>query len=315
MTIQTIHLSEDLIGQRLDAALASLLDGVSRAQIQSWIKDGRVTLNGEPLKVSFKSKIPVTLKLDRPVKKPFAPPLPEDKHADLRIVFEDDYLLVIDKPSGVVVHPGAGRRDGTLVNMLLGHTELSDMGDTERPGIVHRLDKDTSGLMIVAKTNAVHAALAELLQKHEISRVYRALVWNVPRPAVGRIETKIGRDPKSRQRQAVLKTSGKDAVTHYKMLKAFGTDAALVECRLETGRTHQIRVHMAHIGCPVIGDPLYSGRHEKREKKFDLDLSSGQMLHAGEISFIHPVTEEEMKFKSDLPEFFAAAEKILSRLA
>ncbi len=305
MTTETIHLTEDFIGRRLDAVLAELFHDVSRAQIQSWIKEGRVTHDGLALKASFKAKKPMPLLLDRPEKRPFEPPRAEEKPENLEIVFEDDHLLVIHKPAGIAVHPGAGRRDGTLVNMLLGHTggALSDMGDMERPGIVHRLDKDTSGLMLVAKTNAVHAALAEALQRREISRIYRALVWNIPNPVSGTVETRIGRDPKSRQRMAVLNTGGKESVTHYKIVEAFGTAAALVECRLETGRTHQIRVHMAHIGCPVIGDPLYAGRHAKRGAAFSLE-TDGQMLHAGEIAFVHPITKVEMHFTAQPPERF-----------
>ena len=204
MSKETITLPADMVGQRLDTILAGVLADVSRAQIQAWIKEGRITdsVTGKPIfQSSLKSKTPLTVIIDRPNKKPFEPPRAEDKPDNLHIVFEDDYLLIINKPSGIAVHPGAGRPGGTLVNMLLGHTELSDMGDQERPGIVHRLDKDTSGLMVVAKTNAVHAKLADALQNRDVKRVYNALVWNVPRPLSDTIETQIGRDPKARRRK------------------------------------------------------------------------------------------------------------------
>lgn len=313
MNYETIHFQLEKTGQRLDALLTEALGDVSRAQIQQWIKDGLVKdAMGKPItQASLKLKNPLAVRVDRPIKKPFEPPQPESRPEALQIVFEDEFLLVVNKPVGLAVHPGAGRHNGTLVNLLLGHTDgkLSDMGDRERPGIVHRLDKDTSGLMVVAKTNQVHAKLADLLKKHEIKRVYQAVVWNIPQPRNGTIETQIGRDPKSRQRMAVLGTGGKTAVTHYTVLKQFGLDMALVECRLETGRTHQIRVHMAHIGCPLVGEPVYIGRTQRRVKKLSEAIETlirslpGQALHACALSFIHPMTDEDMYFEAERPAY------------
>lgn len=311
MTTETITFDIQPSDQRLDALLSRLLPDVSRAQIQDWIKKGLVTENGKPLKASFKARQPLTIQVDRPVLRPFAPPAPEHRPEALNIVFEDDHLIVINKPVGLTVHPGAGQHDGTLVNLLLGHTDqLSDVGTHERPGIVHRLDKDTSGLMVVAKTNAAHVKLAESLQTREMKRLYQALVHDIPVPRDGTIETLIGRDPKNRQRMAVLHSGGKEAITHYTTLKQFGLSMALVECRLETGRTHQIRVHMASIGCPVVGDPLYTGRQERNKKRIttqlraEIDKLPGQALHAYKLVFPHPVTGDEMAFEAPLPPQF-----------
>ena len=312
MTYETIHLQLTKTGQRLDALLAESFVDASRAQIQSWIKDGRVKdKSGKTLQASLKLKSPLDVIIERPIKKPFEPPKAETRPEGLQIVFEDDYLLVINKPVGIAVHPGAGRRDGTLVNLLLGHTDgkLSDMGDQERPGIVHRLDKDTSGLMVVAKTNHVHALLGDMLKRHEVKRTYHAIVWGVPQLRSGTVTTQIGRDPKNRQRMAVLKTGGKEAITHYTVLKQFGLDMSLVECRLETGRTHQIRVHMAHLGCPLVGEPTYIGRQQRRAKKMPEDIEAaikslpGQALHACGLSFIHPITQQDMHFKVEAPSY------------
>jgi 23S rRNA pseudouridine1911/1915/1917 synthase len=323
MIFETLEFTIDPTGLRLDAALAEKMPETSRAQIQEWIKQGLVkdNLTGQSLKSSFKTKDILQLRVDKPVLKPFEPPKVENRPDLLEIIFEDDYLLVINKPSGLTVHPGAGQRDGTLVNLLLGHTKgrLSDMGGGthERPGIVHRLDKNTSGLLVVAKTNAAHVALAESLQQRTMKRIYQALVYNQPSPRDGTLSSMIGRDPNHRQRMAVVEKSGKEAVTHYTTLKTFGLDCALVECRLETGRTHQIRVHMAMINCPVIGDPLYTGRHARRKRELNpkaleaIKALPGQALHAGELHFPHPVTGELMEFKAPLPDYFANLLKAL----
>lgn len=322
MTNDTIHFEFLPSSQRLDSFLVEQLPDVSRAQIQDWIKRGLVTEqeSGQQLKPSFKPKKPVTVIVDRPVLKPFEPPKPEHRPDALNIMFEDEHLIVINKPAGLTVHPGAGQHDGTLVNLLLGHTDgqLSDVGAQERPGIVHRLDKNTSGLMVVAKTNAVHVKLADLLQKREMKRIYKALVHGIPQPSEDVIHTQIGRDPRSRQRMAVLTEGGKEAITHYYVDRMFGLIMALVECHLETGRTHQIRVHMAHIGHPVVGDPTYIGRHERGKKHFPdgvrekLDTLEGQLLHAEQLIFPHPVTGEEMHFTADLPDYFQEMVDFLS---
>ncbi len=324
MKNDTIHLELTVTGQRLDSLLAEKIPDASRAQIQQWIKQGLLTdAGGTPLtQASLKLKQPLKVVLHRPIKEPFALPVAEERPEGLRIVFEDEHLIVLDKPVGLTVHPGAGRRDGTLVNMLLGHTkgQLSDIGTHERPGIVHRLDKDTGGLMLVAKTNQAHNALAEALQQRKIHRHYQALVWGFPQPMSGMIEAPIGRDPKNRQRMAIT-ASGKSAVTHYTVLRAFGgTTFAHVACRLETGRTHQIRVHLTSIGHPIIGDKTYVGRIPRRVNTLPSDLRQaitdlpGQMLYAAELIFEHPITGAEHHFTAQPPENFTQLLALLGRL-
>ncbi|MDB5477528.1 MAG: rluD [Alphaproteobacteria bacterium] len=324
MKTETIHLEIEQTGQRLDIALSEKFPDISRAQIQDWVKKGLVkdAKTGEVLKGSFKTKIPFGVTVEKPILLPFAPPQAEERTEALDIVYEDDYLLVINKPTGLTVHPGAGQHNGTLVNLLLGHTNgaLSDMGSHERPGIVHRLDKDTSGLLVVAKTNAVHVRLAESLQARTMKRIYRALVFHIPNPRDGTIEGMIGRDPRNRQRMALVTQNGKEATTHYTTLKQYGLDFSLVECRLETGRTHQIRVHMASINCPVVADPLYGGRHQRRRKMLIPEVIAaiaalpGQALHAHELIFPHPVTNQEMHFTAPLPAPLQNLLDVLSRV-
>jgi 23S rRNA pseudouridine1911/1915/1917 synthase len=244
-----------------------------------------------------------------------ATPMPENIPLD--ILYEDNDLLVINKAVGMVVHPAVGNHTGTLVNALLYHCgdSLSGIGGVRRPGIVHRLDKDTSGLMMVAKNDFAHHALSEQLQDRSLSRVYLALVLGVPFPHKGRVETLIGRHPNNRLKMAVVKSGGKDAATNYIVRENYRDALSLVECHLESGRTHQIRVHMEHLGFPLIGDELYGAQDNKvlsRLKKADYDESvqgrvmefSHQALHATSISFVHPRTEEEMEFECDLPEDF-----------
>lgn len=250
------------------------------------------------------------------------PPLvdadPQPENIPLDIVYEDDDLLVINKPVGMVVHPAVGNHTGTLVNALLYHCgdTLSGINGVKRPGIVHRLDKDTSGLMMVAKNDFAHHALSEQLQDRSLSRVYLALVLGVPFPHKGRVETMIGRHQSNRLKMAVHSNAGRDAATNYSVAEIFRDALSLIECRLETGRTHQIRVHMEHIGVPLIGDALYGAQTTKltsKLKKADYEdeviakvlAFPHQALHAVEISFIHPRTEEEMHFESDLPDDMA----------
>jgi 23S rRNA pseudouridine1911/1915/1917 synthase len=243
---------------------------------------------------------------------PDAPPdsALEPEELPLPIVFEDAHLLVIDKPAGLVVHPGAGVRGGTLANALLHYTPaIRGVGGADRPGIVHRLDKDTSGLLVVAKTPRVHRALVDAMRRHDVRRVYAAIVWGDPRRDGGTLEHAIGRDPRDRKRMAVVARGGRAAVTHWRVEERFGV-AARLEVRLETGRTHQIRVHLAHAGHPVVGDPTYGGRPKKQlsgdeqQRSFAGDLLrclSRQALHAAELAFSHPVTEAFCEFKSPLP--------------
>jgi len=234
----------------------------------------------------------------------------------LQVVFEDDDLLVIDKPAGLVVHPGAGISSGTLVHALV-HRDpaIAGVGGAARPGIVHRLDKDTSGLMVVARTARAHRALVEALRAHRVQRVYDALVWGSPRADHGTIETVIGRDPKQRSRMAVVARGGKPAITHWRVAESFGL-FTLLQVRLETGRTHQIRVHLAHAGHPVVGDAVYGGLVKKRLSPSDAQRSlarqmleglSRQALHASRLELEHPVTGSPLVFTSPWPEDLAAA--------
>ncbi len=302
-------------GERLDKALVGLCPGFSRSRLQGLIAAGELYLNGTPCDNSArKVKAGDQILLALPDLEQ-ADPQPQDIPLD--IVFEDEHLLVINKAAGMVVHPAAGNPDGTLVNALLFHCgdSLSGINGVKRPGIVHRLDKDTSGLMIVAKNDHAHHALSAQLQDRSLSRLYLALVMGVPLPPQGTIETLMGRHPTNRLRMAVVKKGGKDAITHYKVRQAFHETLALVECRLATGRTHQIRVHMESIGHPLIGDPLYGPQPtilQARLRKGGyvgegaaaLAAFHRQALHAAEIKFIHPHSLETLTFSAPLPPDF-----------
>ena len=294
---------------RLDRALAELAaslgdagQGLSRARVQALIKQGAVYGEGE-VKASQPSAIVKAgavyhITLPEPV-----PAKPMAEAIDLPIVYEDADVIVIDKPAGMVVHPAAGNYQGTLVNALLAHcgASLSGIGGVARPGIVHRLDKDTSGLMVVAKHDAAHQGLSRQFADRTLSRVYQAVVWGVPHPTKGSIEGAIGRHPRNRQKMAVVARGGKAALTHYVLMQAFGTLASLVECRLATGRTHQIRVHMAHIRHPLVGDPLYGGRQPRGGPALLREFLR-QALHAAELKFIHPISGKSMVFKAKMPD-------------
>ena len=289
-------------GERLDKAL-SLASGLSRERVKALIGEGRVTLGGKPVaSASAKSAAGAQFAIEVP---PAAEAAARPQDIPLTIVFEDEHLVVIDKPAGLVVHPAAGNHDGTLVNALLHHCkgQLSGIGGVARPGIVHRIDKDTSGLLVVAKSDAAHIGLAGQFAEHSIERAYLAVVSGHPSPLLGTIDARIGRSDANRKKMAVLApgaTRGKRAVTHYKMLKTLD-NAALIECRLETGRTHQVRVHMASIGHALIGDPLY-GRTPAKIRPILKELGfERQALHAAILGFNHPVTMKNMRFESDLP--------------
>ncbi len=302
------------VGGRLDKVLAMAAQeqapdqGLSRARVQHLLKGGQVTCDGVlQNNPSAKAQIGQVYLLEIP---PPVEATPQPQNIPLAVLFEDEDLLVLDKPVGLVVHPAAGNYDGTLVNALLFHcgASLSGIGGTARPGIVHRLDKETSGLMVVAKNDFTHQALTAQFSDRSLSRVYNALVWGAPTPLVGEIEGAIGRHPRNRQKMAVVSRGGKEALTRYKVLEIFkGGIASLVKCRLATGRTHQIRVHMAHSGHPVAGDPLYAGRRGRflgAGEKGPVGLIQAfprQALHAGEISFIHPRLGKRKRFKSDPP--------------
>ena len=277
---------------RLDKVLTEVFSQFSRSQIQGWLKDERVTVNEEVTRANYKVKQGDKIEINRPeprVIEAVAQDIPLD------VIYEDDEVMVINKPQGMVVHPSAGHPDGTLVNALMNHSDkLSTINDVIRPGIVHRIDKDTSGLLMVAKNDEAHLFLADQLKERKALRKYVALVHGVIPHDKGTITAPIGRSKDNRQKQAVVK-DGKLAVTHFEVLERF-SEFTLVECQLETGRTHQIRVHMNYIEFPIAGDPLYGPRKTLQ--------GDGQFLHAKTLGFEHPKTHEVMTFSSDLPEVF-----------
>ena len=308
-------------GQRLDQWLTAALGGVhSRSRLQTLIREGAVTVAGRAVtepkhKLSGGERIEIAVPEPEP-----AAPLGED--IALTILFEDEHLVVLDKPAGLVVHPGAGNWTGTLVNALIRHcgASLSGIGGVRRPGIVHRLDKETSGVMVVAKNDAAHRALAEAFADHgatgDLERAYAALVWGAPQRTSGTVDAPLGRSTTDRTRRAIVSEHREDArhaVTHYKVEKRFGMEksgdwmASLLECRLETGRTHQIRVHMAHIGHPLIGDPDYGQAFKTKANRLPEPLGGmvrrfpRQALHARLLAFRHPATGEVMRFQTPLP--------------
>jgi 23S rRNA pseudouridine1911/1915/1917 synthase len=307
--IYQVEISKELNKERLDKALAHLLPEFSRSRLKDFILEGSVMIDGKKV---TNPKIKVQEGQCVIVEEPL---LEETyllaENIPLDIVFEDEALLVINKPAGLVVHPGAGNKSGTLVNALLSYcgNELSGIGGVKRPGVVHRLDKDTSGLMVVAKTDEAHQKLSAQFSDRTLSRTYLAFVVGHILPE-GTISQNIGRSSYNRQKMTVRRTGGKEAITHYKVLEYYGEKAviaSLVECQLETGRTHQIRVHLANAGHPLIGDPVY-GRAQSNPMLKRLWAenpgmweNSRQALHAASIKFIHPVTEENMKFVAPLP--------------
>ena len=298
-------------GSRLDGFLASAF-GLSRSTAERLIAEGHVTLSfGEPNK-KYRLKGGEEITLTRPDPTP-AEAQPEDIPLD--IIYEDEDIIVINKPSGMVVHPAAGNETGTLVNALLHHCKgsLSGIGGVERPGIVHRIDKDTAGLLAVAKNDMAHVALSDQLKVHDMSRIYYAIALGNFKDDSGTVNAPIGRHPVDRKRMAICRRpgEGREAVTHYTVLQRFG-QMTYIRCQLETGRTHQIRVHMASVGHPLLGDPVYGGNGTKFEAKHRA-LISGQCLFAGELSLTHPKTGERMTFKAPLPPDFTALLAVLER--
>jgi len=302
-------------GVRLDRALQRQLPELSRTRLKQLILSGQIAGDGKLMRdpaqrASSGTRVVVTLpEPDEPT--PAAQPIALD------IRFEDAHLIVVDKPAGMVVHPAPGNPEGTLVNALLAHCgpSLAGIGGVRRPGIVHRLDKDTSGLLVAAKTETAHRALSHDFALRRVERAYSAFVWGVPAPAAGEIVGNIGRSPSNRKKMAVVaETRGRSAVTRYRVERRFGAGivgaAALIECRLLTGRTHQIRVHLAHIGHPLIGDPAYGARAGRRRAHFGIRAGAAvaaiaefprQALHARLLGFIHPATGERLSFDSPLP--------------
>ena len=302
----TIHLTARQHGQRADLFLAKVLPDLTRSAAQRLMEQGRVYRDGKPLKKNQKLDIGDQITVVIPDPAPVET-LPQDIPLD--VVYEDGDVIVVNKPVGMVVHPAPGHPDGTLVNALLCHCgdSLSGINGSIRPGIVHRIDRDTSGLLIAAKNDAAHLALAEQLKDHSLYRAYEAVVVGTMKEEAGTVDLPIGRHPTDRMRMAVLRQGGKEAVTHWSVLERF-TGYTRLQCRLETGRTHQIRVHLASLGRPVLGDPVYGG-----VRKGFPELA-GQCLHARRLSFVHPRTGERLDLECPLPAYFEATLERLRRL-
>lgn len=331
----TLTVGPEQAGQRLDKALALLAGEISRARLQQVIKEGGVSLNGAVFSDGSRKVVEGdTIALIMPAAKP-ADPVGQDIPLD--VVYEDEHLIVIDKPAGLVVHPAGGHEDGTLVNALIAHCgeSLSGIGGVRRPGIVHRLDKDTSGLLVVAKNDRAHQKLAKQFADHgrtgPLQRAYLAIAWGVPRLREGTIDAPIERSTRNREKMMVVKEGrGREAITHIELIERYppllkGLDetsplASLIECRLETGRTHQIRVHMSHIGHPLLGDRLYASGFATKAVRLPEDAQVAlvalgrQALHAAILGFEHPASGKEMLFESEPPEDFANLQAALARL-
>ncbi len=304
--------SPEHAGERTDRFLAGAIGTTSRSRVKALMQAGHVRRDGivlrdpaDPVRAgaTYSVEIPPAVAAD-----------PQAEAIALDILFEDDSLIVLDKPAGLVVHPAPGNQDGTLVNALLGHCgdTLPGIGGERRPGIVHRLDKDTSGLMVVAKTELALAALSADFAARRIERSYLALCWGLPSPPDGTIEGAIGRDPRDRKRMAVVTHGGKWALTHYRTLQVLHASLSLIDCRLATGRTHQIRVHLAQNGHPLVGDPVYLRRTPAAARKLPEHARLAalgfprQALHARSLGFIHPATQQAMEFDSGPPPDFSA---------
>jgi len=290
-------ISQEQGGIRLDALLAKELD-ISRSQAQQWLENGLV-MTGEKV-LSKKEKLKAGASVVVNIPDPVAYEI-EAEHIPLNIVYEDEHLLVVNKPKGMVVHPAAGHYTGTLVNALMHHCgdSLSGINGVLRPGIVHRIDMDTSGLLMIAKSDAAHQGLAEQIKEHSFTRIYEAMIVGHPKNYSGTINAPIGRHPHNRKKMAVISSNSKEAITHYEVLMRY-SGYSHIRVKLETGRTHQIRVHMAHIGHPVAGDTVYGA---EKQPKICQNLN-GQCLHAKCVGFVHPITGEELYFESELPTYF-----------
>lgn len=284
-------------GARIDAFLSSQLQDISRSRIEQLIKNGSVTVNSKQVAKSYRMRINDLVEVVLP---PLEDPLPQPCPMDLDIVYEDEHLLVVNKPKGLVVHPAPGHSGDTLVNGLLAHCRdsLSGINGEKRPGIVHRIDKDTSGLLVIAKNDLAHQGLSAQFETHSIDRVYETIVLGNMKDNEGTVNASIGRSTKDRKKMAVGMKNSKQAITHYHVLNQYNGFAHL-SCKLETGRTHQIRVHLSSIGHPVLGDEVYG----RATNKIKLDFE-GQCLHAKILGFIHPITKEHLYFESELPEYF-----------
>lgn len=314
-----VALPSDAAGGRVDKALAERLPELSRARLQALIAQGRVSRDGAPVGDASARAEAGEYLIEVP---PPVPAIPEPEDLPLSVLFEDADLIVVDKAAGMAVHPAPGSERGTLVNALLHRFagRLSGIGGVARPGIVHRIDKETSGVMVVAKTDRAHAGLSKLFAAHDIDRAYVAFTRGAPNPRRGSVEAAIGRSPHDRKKMAVVRSGGREAVTHYAVEAGFGPAdrplAARVVCRLETGRTHQIRVHLASKGAPCLGDPVY-GAGAPAQAVRDAVAKAGltrQALHAAILGFVHPVTGDSIRFEAELPRDMAALEAALQAL-
>lgn len=298
-------ITEELEEERVDKVLSSFMDSLSRSYIQKLLKDGQVMVNGSRIKANYRVKCEDEIRLELPSS--IEPDiLPEDIPLD--ILYEDEDILVVNKPKGMVVHPASGHYSGTLVNAVMFHCgdSLSGINGVMRPGIVHRIDRDTTGSVIICKNDFAHNSIAEQLKEHSVVRRYHAICYGVLKEEEGSISAPIGRHPTDRKKMAVNEKNGKYAVTHYKVLQRF-RDYTFIECRLETGRTHQIRVHMSHIGHPLLGDEVYApGRKSPYQLK-------GQCLHAKILGFLHPRTHTYIETDAPYPEYFTHLLKVLPK--
>ena len=314
--LRLVEIGEDEAGERLDRTLAGKLRELSRGRVQALMAAGAVSLGDKALTDSSAKAAPGLYRILIPAPEPAEP---QAEAIPLTVLFEDEHLIVVDKPPGMAAHPGPGTASFTLVNALLHHCgdSLSGIGGVARPGIVHRLDKDTSGVMVAAKTDEAHRGLSALFEAHDIERVYIALTRGAPTPPRGTITTRIGRSPHDRKKMAVLRSGGREAITHYVVQKTFGPKdkplAARVACTLETGRTHQIRVHLAFKSAPCLGDAVYgaSPTAAVRAAMAEAGLTR-QALHAAVLGFRHPITGEQLRFETPLPPDMAALEAALA---
>lgn len=300
--VEEILIDAQTSGKRLDAFLADAVEMLTRSRVQKLIADGNVMVSGKVVKANYKLREGDAVSIDIPEAKEVEI---EAEDIPLDIVFEDEFMLVVNKPQGMVVHPAAGNYNGTLVNALMAHCghNLSGINGEIRPGILHRIDKDTSGLLMVAKNDMAHLGLSEQIKVHSLTREYLALVHGRIKEDSGTIDAPIGRDEKDRKKMTITEKNSRNAVTHFFVLERFDK-YTFVRCRLETGRTHQIRVHMSKNGHPIVGDPVYGLKKEE----FKLN---GQLLHAHMLGFIHPASGEYMEFSREIPEYF---ENVLEKL-
>jgi 23S rRNA pseudouridine1911/1915/1917 synthase len=317
--LRLLDVSQDEANGRVDKLLAAGLADLSRGRIQALIAEGRVTRDGVPVTDGSAKAQAGTYRLEIP---PPTSAIPLPEAIPLTVLYEDAYLIVIDKPPGIAMHPAPGSETGTVVNALLHHcgASLSGIGGVARPGIVHRIDKETSGVVVAAKTDAAHQRLSSLFAIHNIERIDVAFTRGAPWPHKGTIEGAIARSSHDRKKMALVKSGGRHAITHYKVVKTFGPPdkplAARLECRLETGRTHQIRVHLASRGTPCLGDPVYGSGGPSATVRAAMEAVglTRQALHAAVLGFVHPVTGETLRFESPLPADMARLEQLLEAL-